>query len=232
MTTDYPFADGFVVSNNDPYKLASPINSALEKPSKAWEKVALKSRYLKWAREQEDGVDRLLNHLEINHWPALDHWNSHEIASDLPTLNKWLYGDFKAMMEWYRLLLALPLPVPGRNDGMWRLVLENSPFWYWEDFKQFTHKEMKDHNGNPVKDHDGKKVLIRRTNDEVQDWGLENAFYAKWWEIVNTRACKRFENGLIVTPYTCDRYERKENLTWSTLRDEEMDRRERRPDGK
>lgn len=113
-------------------------------------------------------------HLQKIFWVRLDTCNRRQYSSRGGPLDPvmWHAEDMKGMLRWFRHFFKCPLD-HGEADGMWRMVLDNSPWW-----------------DCPLYDH------IRYVDPRSPD--LEREFLRVWRVRGVTMPVRRLRNGDVV----------------------------------
>lgn len=131
-----------------------------------------------------------LSLLQTQFWPALTRWVDfrQEVLPGGTIVGGWWRADMLGMMDWYRDCFQMTArwedAVVAHSDGVWRAVLETSPWRNWPEFFNLLKEPVLEADGRPKRDASG-RVLYRDKDPRVE--GMEDAFIDIWEEVANRR---------------------------------------------
>lgn len=171
-------------------------------------------RDLDWARASqtdrvfvyrvgEQGITRQkkLELLQSNFWPALARWVDfrQEVLPGGTVVGGWWRADMLGMIDWYRDCFRMTARWEdagiAHSDGMWRAVLETSPWRNWPEFFNLLKEPVVDSSGRPTRDAAGRPVY--RDKDPRAE-GMEDAFMDLWEEVANRRPVVKSKHADLV----------------------------------
>ncbi|QPG95438.1 hypothetical protein C2857_000665 [Epichloe festucae Fl1] len=141
--------------------------------------------------------------LQRTFWTPLTAWVEarREILPGGEILGGWSRADMYGMMDWYRLCFNMTSryedAVAAHKDGIWRTVILTSPWWDWPEFAHLYVKTVRDADGVPLRDANGR---IRRETRDPCDDRLEDDFMDLWEGVANTRPLRKHLCGRVMLP--------------------------------
>ncbi|KAF7562945.1 hypothetical protein G7046_g1198 [Stylonectria norvegica] len=146
---------------------------------------------------------------------------SHSIFNKTPT-----DGAIQLKLEHLQLFWD-QLDRHNRNDkdGLWRVMLLNSPWWDCPDFKDLLKEPKKGADGKPVRGADDEVVMVHR---DFRRPSAEREFFDRWWQL-SKLPMRRFKNGNVLIPRRVEHYKRfygEEGMVWPHMR-ETVDEKEK-----